>query len=67
MTQAHVYYSQEDYKDDSFAKGKAFGRFIKASDLYGAEVEKETNVLSAAQLVELKSPRDATLLTTVWR
>lgn len=62
VSQAYAYYSQEDYKDDGFAKGKqmhqplmkAFGSFIKASDVYGAEVEKETNALSARQLVEIE-------------
>ncbi|WP_345828138.1 YiiG family protein [Erwinia sp. HDF1-3R] len=62
VSQAHLYYSQGDYKDDGFAKGKqmhqplmkAFDRFMKSSDLYGAEVEKETNALTAAQLVEIE-------------
>jgi hypothetical protein len=62
VSQAHAYYSQEDYKDDGFAKGQqmhqplmmAFGRFIKASDVYGAEVEKENDALTAAQLVDLE-------------
>lgn len=62
VSQAHLYYSQEDYKDDGFAQGKkmhqplimAFKNFIHSSDVYGAEVEKETNALSAAQLVEIE-------------
>ena len=62
VSQAHAYYSQEDYKDDSFKKGKqmhqplmtAFRQFIKASDVFGTEVEKETNKLSAAQLIEIE-------------
>lgn len=62
VTQAHAYYGQQDYKDDGFAKGKqmhqplmmAFGRFIKASDAYGAEVEKENDALTAAQLVDFE-------------
>lgn len=62
VTQAHAYYSQEDYKDDGFAKAKqmhqplmmAFGRFILASDAYGAEVEKENDALTAAQLVDIE-------------
>lgn len=62
VSQAHVYYSQGDYKDDGFAKGKemhqplvtAFDRFFSASDVYGAEVEKETNALSAAQLIDIE-------------
>lgn len=62
VSQAHLYYSQGDYKDDGFAKGKqmhqplmtAFDSFFKASDVYGAEVEKETNALSAAQLIDIE-------------
>lgn len=61
-SQAHQYYSQEDYKDDGFARGKqmhqplmmAYGRFIKSSDVYGDEVEKETVKLTDAQLVEIE-------------
>lgn len=62
VSQAHLYYSQEDYKDDGFAKGKqmhpplmkAFNRFMKSSDQFGAEVEKENNEVVAAQLVEIE-------------
>ena len=62
VSKAHAYYSQEDYKDDGFAKAKAmheplmmaFGRFIKASDVYGAEVEKENDALGAARLVDIE-------------
>lgn len=62
VSEAHLYYSQDDYKDDGFAKGKqmhqplmqAFDRFMKSSDQFGAEVEKENNALTAAQLVEIE-------------
>jgi hypothetical protein len=62
VSQAHLYYSQEDYKDDGFAKGKqmhpplmkAFNSFMKSSDQFGAEVEKENNEVVAAQLVEIE-------------
>lgn len=62
VSQAHLYYSQEDYKDDGFAKGKqmhqplikAFDRFMKSSDQFDAEVEKENNAVVAAQLVEIE-------------
>lgn len=62
VSQAHRYYSQEDYKDDGFAKGKemhlplagAFKAFINASDIYGAELEKESSALNAAQLAEIE-------------
>lgn len=61
-SQAYVYYSHEDYKDDGFAKAKrmhqplmmAFGRFILASDKYGAELGKENDALSAAQIIEIE-------------
>ncbi len=62
VSQASRYYSQEDYKDDGFAKGKqmhqplmkAFNRFMKSSDQFGAEVEKENNAVVAAQLIEIE-------------
>ena len=62
VSQAHLYYSQEDYKDDGFAKArqmhpplmKAFNSFMKSSDQFGAEVEKENNEVVAAQLVEIE-------------
>ncbi|MGK9173483.1 YiiG family protein [Yokenella regensburgei] len=62
VSQAHQYYSQEDYKDDGFAKGKemhqplmkAFKAFMNASDVYGAELEKESSALNAAQLAEIE-------------
>lgn len=62
ISQAHHYYSQEDYKDDGFAKAKemhqpltaAFKKFIAVSDVYGAEIEQQTNTLYAAQLVEIE-------------
>lgn len=62
VSQAYAYYSHEDYKDDGFAKAKqmhqplmmAFGRFILSSDKYGAELAKENDALSAAQIVEIE-------------
>lgn len=62
VSQASQYYSQEDYKDDGFAKGKemhqplmkAFKAFMNASDVYGAELEKESSALNAAQLAEIE-------------
>lgn len=62
VAQAYVYYSHEDYKDDGFAKAKqmhpplmmAFGRFMLSSDKYGAELGKENDALSAAQIVEIE-------------
>lgn len=62
VSQANQYYSQEDYKDDGFAKGKemhqplmkAFKTFMNASDVYGAELEKESSALNAAQLAEIE-------------
>ncbi len=62
VAQAYVYYDHEDYKDDRFAKAKkmhqplmmAFGRFILSSDTFGAELSKENDALSAAQIVEIE-------------
>ena len=62
VSQAYAYYSHEDYKDDGFAKAKqmhqplmmAFGRFILSSDKYGAELGKENDALSAAQIVDIE-------------
>ena len=62
VSQAHRYYSQEDYKDDGFAKGKemhqplvkAFKAFMTNSDVFGTELEKETTALNAAQLAEIE-------------
>lgn len=62
VSQANQYYSQEDYKDDAFAKGKemhqplmkAFKAFMNASDVYGVELEKESSALNAAQLAEIE-------------
>ncbi len=68
VSEAYTYYHQEDYKDDGFAKAKqmhtpllmAFGRFIKASDVFGAELEKENDVLTRLQLAEIERQQGRT-------
>ncbi|WP_052127419.1 YiiG family protein [Enterobacter cancerogenus] len=62
MSEAYSYYSQEDYKDDGFEKGKklhqplmqSFDNFINVSDEYGKKIDKETSVLYAKQLSEIE-------------